>query len=294
MEVKRKKAVKFKFDTFVGIDWSGDKNKFQKGISVAICNKGTSAPKIIKPNKNMYWSRSSLFCFIKEIKKKNNVLLGIDFAFSYPFNEELSYFPGLNKTPTNPKNLWKLINEININFDNFYGGGVWQKKPYADYYNSPGFKGSKYKSRRRQTEIDAKNKIHAPSPTFNCVGPGSVGTGSLAGMRFLHHLKDQVSIWPFKKINYKKIVLVEIFPTYYFRMAGIQPDKTFGYDLNKINDALKFFESDNLNPNIKINGPDQDDADAIISSAALRHLSKNEKLWDVPIISKKEGWIFGV
>ena len=77
-------------------------------------------------------------------------------------------------------------------------------------------------------------------------------------------------------------------------MAGIQPDKTFGYDLNKINDALKFFESDNLNPNIKINGPDQDDADAIISSAALRHLSKNEKLWDVPIISKKEGWIFGV
>ena len=283
-----------KFDTFVGIDWSGDKNKFQKGISVAICNKGESAPKIIKPSKDKYWSRSSLLSLIKEIKKENNILIGIDFAFSYPFNDGLSYFPGLSKTLSSPKNLWRLINDINKNFDNFYGGGVWKKKPFADYYNSPSFKGKKYQSRRRQTEIDAKNKIHSPSPTFNCVGPGSVGTGSLAGMRFLHHLKDQVSIWPFDTINIKNIILVEIFPTYYFRMAGIKPDKTFGYNLKKINEALKFFECDNLNSNTTINGPDQDDADAIISSAALRNLSKKKEVWDVPIISEKEGWIFGV
>ena len=46
-----------------------------------------------------------------------------------------------------------------------------KKKSFADFYNSPGFKGSKYQSRRRQTEIDAKNKVHSPSPTFNCIGP---------------------------------------------------------------------------------------------------------------------------
>ena len=102
--------IKFKFDTFVGIDWSGDKNKFQRGISVAICSKGTSAPIIIKP-KEKFWSRSSLLSWIEEIIKENNILLGLDFAFSYPFHDKLSYFPGLLETPSNPKNLWKLQNK---------------------------------------------------------------------------------------------------------------------------------------------------------------------------------------
>ncbi len=286
--------VKFNFDFFIGIDWSGDKNKFQRGISVALCNEGTNAPIIIKPNEGKYWSRSSLLIWIKKITKENNVLLGMDFAFSYPFQEKLSYFPGQGKIPSNPKKLWELINDLNKNYDNFYGGGIWKTKPFADYYISPGFKGNKYQSRRRQTEIDARKKVYSPSPTFNCVGPGSVGTGSLAGMRFLNYLKDKVSIWPFENIYLKKNILVEIFPTYYFRMAGIKPDKKFGYKIDKINEALKFFESDSLNSNTKISGPDQDDADAIISCAALRHLSKKMEVWDVPIISKKEGWIFGV
>ena len=42
-------------------------------------------------------------------------------------------------------------------------------------------------------EIHAKNKIYSPSPSFNCVGPGAVGTGSLSGMRFLHILKENLS-----------------------------------------------------------------------------------------------------
>ena len=37
------------FDKFIGIDWSGDKNNFQKGISVAECIKGNKVPQIVKP-----------------------------------------------------------------------------------------------------------------------------------------------------------------------------------------------------------------------------------------------------
>ena len=37
------------FDKFIGIDWSGDKNSFQKGISVAECPNGNTVPKIVKP-----------------------------------------------------------------------------------------------------------------------------------------------------------------------------------------------------------------------------------------------------
>ena len=77
-------------------------------------------------------------------------------------------------------------------------------------------------------------------------------------------------------------------------MAGVKPQKNVGYTLENINKALNFFESNNLSKNIKIQGPDQDDGDAIISSAALRFFSRKDNYWNVPSVSKKEGWIFGV
>jgi len=41
------------FDNFIAVDWSGDKSKFQKGISVAQCPMGRYPPKIIKPEDNI-------------------------------------------------------------------------------------------------------------------------------------------------------------------------------------------------------------------------------------------------
>ena len=37
------------FDGFFGIDWSGDKSKFQKGIKVAYLDKNNTNPEIIAP-----------------------------------------------------------------------------------------------------------------------------------------------------------------------------------------------------------------------------------------------------
>ena len=191
--------------------------------------------------------------------------------------------------------MWEKIDNINNKSANFYGGGIWSKEPYSNYYNSPNLKGTLYKSRRRFTEIEAKNKIHSPSPTFNCVGPGAVGTGSLAGMRVLNFLKNKINIWPFNNnVLQKKSVAVEIFPTYYFRYARVKPEKNIGYALDKINQALSHYGCNSLPKDIIIGGPDQDDADAIVSAAAMRYFSNNRNCWNVPKVSKKEGWIFGV
>ena len=282
------------FNNFIAVDWSGDKNKFQKGISVAQCQIGKHAPKIIKP-KDKYWSRSTLIKWLlKEVTEKKT-LIGFDFSFSYPFYDCFSYFPGIKDSPISPYKLWEKIDNINKKLANFYGGGIWSKEPYSNYYNSPNLKGTLYKSRRRFTEIEAKNKIHSPSPTFNCVGPGAVGTGSLAGMRVLNFLKNKINIWPFNDIILqKKSVAVEIFPTYYFRYARVKPEKNIGYALDKINQALSHYGCNSLPQDIIIGGPDQDDADAIVSAAAMRYFSNNRNCWNVPKVSKKEGWIFGV
>ena len=282
------------FNNFIAVDWSGDKSEFQKGISVAQCSMGRHAPKIIRP-KDRYWSRSTLIKWLlKEVTEKKT-LIGFDFSFSYPFYDCFSYFPGIKDSPISPYKLWEKIDNINKKLANFYGGGIWSKEPYSNYYNSPNLKGTLYKSRRRFTEIEAKNKIHSPSPTFNCVGPGAVGTGSLAGMRVLNFLKNKINIWPFNNsILQKKSVAVEIFPTYYFRYARVKPEKNIGYALDKINQALSHYGCNSLPQDIIIGGPDQDDADAIVSAAAMRYFSNNRNCWNVPKLSKKEGWIFGV
>ena len=105
----------------------------------------------------------------------------------------------------------------------------------------------------------------------------------------------KTKIWPFDDLNYStQSVFVEIFPTYYFRLSKIKPEKKIGYTIENINNSLNFFNSKPLRKNQIICGPDQDDADSIISSAALRFLSTDKKIWNVPNSSKKEGWIFGV
>ena len=282
------------FENYIGIDWSGDKNNYQRGISVALCKNGNNTPKIIMPTEK-YWSRYDLIGWLNKKTTKEKSLIGFDFAFSYPFYDCFSYFPGIKESPINAKSLWFMIDNINHNKENLYGGKIWDKIPYSKFYNAPKSKGKYFTSRRRLTEIHAKNKIHSPSPTFNCVGPGAVGTGSLAGMRALNLLKNQMNIWPFD--NYKRLnksVCVEIFPTYYFRLSSVKPDKNVGYTLDSINKSLAFFNSQSLNKNHVIGGPDQDDADAIISSAALRYFSFQKDIWDTPSVSKKEGWIFGI
>jgi len=87
------------FDKFIGIDWSGDKNSFQKGISVAECPRGNKVPQIVKPLDAKYWTRSTLIEWLyKEIKLQRN-LIGFDFAFSYPFYDRCCYFPGIKDSP---------------------------------------------------------------------------------------------------------------------------------------------------------------------------------------------------
>ena len=52
--------------------------------------------------------------------------------------------------------------------------------------------------------------------------------------------------------------------------------KNTGYTLNQINEALKKYNCLPVSKNFKMFGPDQDEADAIISVAALKYFSKKK------------------
>ena len=282
------------FELFIGIDWSGAKGSSHSGIAVSEAEVGCAVPSIIPPPVDeRSWSRTSVMEYLIKRSSEKKILAGIDFAFCYPFVDENAYFPGVQDTPDSARALWTLIDRINTDAPDLYGGLIWKDPQFSVYYNAPGNKGHLFRSRRRQTEILAK-LIKSPSPTFNCVGPAGVGTGSLAGMRMLNKLDGLACRWPIENNTDNALTLVEIFPSFYFSLASVRPIKGNHAKLDMLNKSLAFFGSNSLPNGFVPKGPDFDEADALVSSAALRALSGKQEVWNMPPCAVQEGWIFGV
>ena len=100
-------------------------------------------------------------------------------------------------------------------------------------------------------------------------------------MRLLHHFKSVAEIWPFGncRAGDKNLTLVEIFPSYYFALAGIKAVRGHHGQLSVLNNALAYFSSEGLADDFHAAGPDFDEADAAISAAALRALAGKADIW---------------
>ncbi|MGC6484179.1 MAG: hypothetical protein ACON4P_00770 [Candidatus Puniceispirillales bacterium] len=285
-------------DLCIGIDWSGARGEFHKGIQVAEARPGDQAPVIITPPHPRGWSRQAVLDHLMARAGEGQVLAGIDFAFAHPFGDE-GYYPGVSDAPQSPEALWSMIEAANAEQDHLYGGGIWHDPHLGPFYNAPikDGRGVKFASRRRLTEIaSAEINGRHPSPTFNCVGPAGVGTGSLAGMRLLHRLAGTAAIWPIIPAPEASLTVVEIFPSLYFSMAGVTDKAKKAAPLKALNDGLHWWGSAPVS-RIAERLPDNDDLDALISAAALRCVSRQGLPEIAPAdrpAASREGWIFGV
>jgi hypothetical protein len=122
-------------------------------------------------------------------------------------------------------------------------------------------------------------------------------------MRMLHQLKQhlgaRLSVWPFDAIiaGQTNLVLVEIFPSFYFYRLGMVPAKKAAADPAFLNQALASYGSDGVPTDFRAMGRDADEADAIIAAAALRHFSTASSFClspDINVAAQQEGWIYGV
>ena len=130
----------------------------------------------------------------------------------------------------------------------------------------------------------------------------------MAGMRCIHYLRQklgaQLVVWPFDDLRQClhgiRLVLVEIFPSYYFYRAGMVPAKRAAAQAGFLNAALRVYNSAGVSPQFCAKGADADESDAIIAAAALRHYAQlqNKLMFYLPdplsIVARQEGWIFGV
>ena len=290
------------FDRLVAIDWSGAKGPPLPGLQVAESHAGSSAPILISNQIAGNWRRSDLAQWIsRQMAGSERLLLGFDFGFAYPYCDASAYFPGHLCCPKNAPGLWASVDKICAVDKEFYGGLFYKKEtaPYADYLCYQTYTGAKFdNSRLRVTEERCVEVATRPSCMFKCVGPDSVGIGSVAGMRFLHQLKttyrDRLAIWPFDDISNAHSVVVEIFPRLFFHLANNNPQ--LWQERTVLNSTLAFYRASQLSPTTVIDTEDK--ADAIISSAALRSFAQETKCWSPQQMSEeartREGWIFGV
>ncbi len=307
---------------FIGIDWSGAKGLRQGGIQLACALPGNEAPQRIDCPSGEKWGREAVFDWLMALARGDAalsgsprwhdggpVLVGIDFAFAHPFIDEGVYYPGLSATaqPLTPKALWRMIDQICDPDPHLYGGRVFKTPPWADYYLSPHNHGApRFASRRRITEYASRRAGYSPSLTFKAIGADNVATGSMAGMRLLHRLKSALAsglaIWPFDNLlaggQQPSLIIVEIFPSLYFHAAGFNSARKAAADTGFLSEALAVYRSGGVPDDFQVRGSDADEADAVISAAALRYFAGVPECWSVPAELKKaagfEGWIFGV
>ncbi|RYD91236.1 MAG: hypothetical protein EOP61_27955, partial [Sphingomonadales bacterium] len=79
------------FTTFIAIDWSGQAVERPKGLAVARCTEGSTAPELIDRN----WSRHDILDYLAHLAASNTrALIGLDLSPAFPFHDEAAYFPG--------------------------------------------------------------------------------------------------------------------------------------------------------------------------------------------------------
>lgn len=281
------------FERFVGIDWSGSKAKWQRGIAVAECD-AAGRCKIRRPPFRG-WRRSEVAIYVAALPPAT--LVGIDFAFSLPWPEG-GPFPSMLSQPGDVFELWSEVDTICEDQADFYAGPLFRPAgghlaPYmfTKLHGADLWRGGEFQaSRLRFTEMQLSP---APNSAFKIVGAKTVGPGSFAGMRLLHHLRaalgSSLLVWPFEQVDRSRVVVCEVYPSAFYLAKGSKRTRDASQLAHVIAQYGGVIEGDCQS---------QDEADALVSAAALRSLSSGPDAFGLPAGMhdrvNREGWIFGV
>jgi hypothetical protein len=234
------------FGRFVGIDWSGAKGASHRGIQVAEIEANSRYPRLKSAPNGRRWSRFDIIEYIGNLRDMPT-LVGIDFAFSVPWDKDSEFVRELSDAPA----LWSLVDSICVGTPHLYAGPVWTVedspfRPFIFHYETR-HKGERYsRENRRVVEKREGNAISV----YHMAGP-QVGASSFSGMRMLHHLVKShggtVAIWPFDKLDCTKTTVVEIYPSFFYRKAGAR--RPSSNDLKALNFAeidktLKYYRAE--------------------------------------------------
>jgi hypothetical protein len=282
------------FDEFIAIDWSGAVKA--NGIAIAQCDRGTNAPKLISPPSRRWTRQTAAAWVLERLSLKRRLLVGFDFAFSMPFEEQVGFLAGRAPGIEDVFDLWEAVEQASSASHDFGCGAFLDDPRYSPLYWNRRIRPADWIARQRRTEVDCGRETSTyPQSVFKAHGPSQVCKASLTGIRVLRHIRERggaaVAIWPFEPMNECKSVMVEIYPTLFRKRAPSGNKKVKTAEV--LNAALVSLRSDRVE---EIAVLTDHDTDALISAAGLRYLVNNG--WVAGPISDpivmREGWIMGV
>jgi len=281
-----------RFARFAAIDWSGAKGRRHKGIAVAMCDVGDSAPKLVRPGH--VWSRTEVRDWLLREAASEPTLFGFDFSFAPPIAERGEYLPGEVGLPSDAKAFWEYVDEVSDDEDLGAASFLEQIHRRHFYFGAAdGQKSAFMHFRQCDKALNAQGGRKTAS-AFDAIGAAQVAKASFAGMRLLHHLNGKVAIWPMDDLPQCGSAVVEIYTRIYLRRAGQAGTKL--RSRSELNRALAGLGSRPARLRFE---PNDHETDALVTAAGMRLLATDEPRAFAPPgltpdLARSEGWTFGI
>lgn len=285
------------FTAFAAIDWSGAKGIRHKGIAVALCRSGDTAPELVLPETRI-WSREGVGHWLTDQAAREPTLFGFDFSFAPPLVERGAYLPGEAVVPETAPAFWAYVDRLCATEMDLCAAGFLETHHRSHFYfgAADGVKATYMHLRRCEALYNAHGG-GKPSTIYDVIGAAQVAKASFAGMRLLHRLHGQVPIWPFdgRVPPPSRSCIVEIYTSLAARAAGRPKGRTKIRNAALLDEALATLES---RPHAPLPRYEDHATDAILTAAWLRTRASTPALWSPPSltdqIASTEGWTFGV
>lgn len=279
------------FARFIGIDWSGAKTGYTRKIQVAVCAADGGPPMLVERAHG--WRRADVLDWlVTDILPGPPALIGFDFSFAPPYLDCGAYLPG-SATADDGPGFWAHVDALCAAED--LGAADFVTDHYRRHFYLGAADGPKAPFMRLRACERRYNATggRKPSSVFDAIGAAQVAKASFAGMRLLHRLSTQVTVWPFMPCVPGQSVVVEIYCQAFIRHAGMPGLEI--RDLSTLNHALAALDSPPVGAHASLT---DDMTDALVSSAALRACAGDSMLWAPALLSvaiaRTEGWTFGV
>jgi hypothetical protein len=276
---------------FAAIDWSGAKGSRHRGIALATCDLGGSAPKLIRPGH--VWSRTEVLDWLLDTAGHAPTVYGFDFSAAPPIAERGEYLPGEAGVPTTARAFWAYVDAACDDVDLGAASFLEQRHRRHFYFGAAdGAKRDFLHHRQCEHAFNATRGGKA-STLYDAIGAAQVAKASFAGMRLLHRLDGRVPFWPVDPIPAGGSVVVEIYTRAFIRLGGLN-----GRKVRTASDLAAALAALGSAAPALAHEPNDHQTDVLIAAAGLRAIARDPRYWHpaalTPLIARTEGWTFGV
>lgn len=305
------------FSAFYGVDWSGaqtprDRDNGEPLIAIAGVPDRRTRVQFVRPKDGSpFWRQHQVVDWLVEGVNKLRegrapILIGFDFAFSFPFVDRQAFFPGTGVASSTWRELLEVMRDRVHTDGGFDACSFVDAAPFrSQFVRDAGVDDRDPRLRLRQTEAQSRCHGSKPSSVFLIYGPSQVGKGSVVGIACLAEIKarlpEHVHVWPLDGIAWPaetKAVVVEVYPTMMRKLIGME--RAALTNPSSAKPRMSRFGADWRRLEGAVHPPTLSDheGDALATVLALRHFSRCEPVWRAPAASGAdayalEGWIWG-